>query len=223
MHRAKVGEKPLVVVTHSFGTIVFKKILEYAANGDPRMKSFIHNLKGAVFLGGPNNTNSSSNSTAAYIKQSWGLIGRFDQFGELAVSRDEATDLLVSSCRTLKATYYMSMRSCKKIQRLQESLDKLRLNVMTMSEGKKMLFGICTVPMVVVPREATVMKGYPDAHVPQKNHSELCMVTDENDPTLIEIKKFIEKSFKGLKSEQNKDRDPKEAKDKVLVNNDPQC
>ena len=189
----------MIVITHSLGAIIFKKILEYAEQGDLRLKPFVNNLKGAILISGPNNGAVQFKVMRKVLREKFGKMLMFDSFGEVGVSKDEMTDMLLSAVRCTKTVYFVYKRNKSNLIKLQNSFDKLKLNAITISEGKRMRFGMMKLLIVVIRKKDSVMKGYPDIHIANKNHSEICMVKDETDPTLISISEFIDKSFGDLK------------------------
>lgn len=124
-----------------------------------------------------------------------GLLLRFDPIGELAIPLDENLDYLLYGSFLSKTSYYVSRRNTCKLQKLQKEFDKLNLNAMTISEGKKIRFGPLQTPMVVITEEEAKMTGYKNIHIQDKNHSEINKVANEKDPTFIAINEFIANSL----------------------------
>ncbi len=119
MSKSRVGEKPTIIVAHSLGVIVVKKILAYAAKGDPRVQPLLRNLKGVVFISGPNNGTALIAKIQEQMHNLIGLTLRFDAVGELAVSPEEANDYIMSGLCFSKSTYYVSRREKNKFRKLQ--------------------------------------------------------------------------------------------------------
>eukprot|EP00826_Nyctotherus_ovalis_P062732 TRINITY_DN9129_c0_g1_i4.p2 TRINITY_DN9129_c0_g1~~TRINITY_DN9129_c0_g1_i4.p2 ORF type:complete len:203 (-),score=44.98 TRINITY_DN9129_c0_g1_i4:122-730(-) len=194
MNKAKVGEKPLVVVTHSLGTLVFKRILEYANKGDPRLESLKQNLKGVVFIAGPNKGISFIDSFKEDLKVAC-YMPRFDSLGSLAVSQEEALDYFLATLYYSKTTYYMARRLKTRLEKLQENFDKMKIKGMTISEGQPSRIGPTRTKVMIVDKAEAVMEGYPNVHIESKNHSETNKIRNKDDPTLIAVSKFIDESF----------------------------
>ena len=195
MSNSKIGEKPLIVITHSMGTLVFKKILKYAAQGDPRLKSLKENLKGVIFIAGPNNGISFTDYFKQNIKGFLGQTVRFDAWGGVGISQDEVLDHIIATMYHTKATYYMAKRNHKNLEKLQSNFDEMKIKAITLSEGQPIKFGPFNYLTYVVKKSEAIMKGYPNVNLPDKNHSETNKVKDKNDPTFIAISKFIDESF----------------------------
>ena len=194
MSRARIGDKPLIVITHSLGTLIFKRILEYANKGDPRLQSLKDNLKGVIFISGPNKGVSFMKELKKDLRFMCQLP-RFDSLGSLAVSQDEALDYIMATLHYSKTTYYMARNSKAKLEKLQANFDSMKIKGMTISEGKLSRLGPMNTKVMIVDKEETIMKGYPNIHIESKNHSEINKVKDEHDPTLISISQFIDESF----------------------------
>lgn len=202
MSKAKVGEKPLVVITHSLGTLIFKRILEYANEGDPRLKPLKDHLKGVLFIAGPNRGVSFMGALREELNSASYLL-RFDSLGSLAVNHEEAMDNLVATLNFSKTSYYIARKIKSRLDKLQKNFDSMNIKAMTISEGKHSRMGLFGSQIMVIDKEDAVMKGYPNVHIEDKNHSQVNKVRDEKDPTLITVTGFIDECFGKNKTPKN--------------------
>ena len=122
-------------------------------------------------------------------------IQRFDSLGGLAVSHEEGLDNLLANFNPTKTTYYVSRKDSKRLNKLQENFDKLHIPALTITEGTPTNFGPTELPLVVIKKDCGEIEGYPNVHIEKKNHVQICMVKDINDPTFVAISKFIDKNF----------------------------